>query len=256
MWVTVRPIAANTGCARANTSGSPPAMIDSVPAIAPCSPPDTGASRKPTPAAAQRAASVRAVSGAIVLVSITTRPRAAPVRTPSGPVTTSSTSGPSGRQVTTASAAAATAAGVSAARAPSSTRGSTRARRLPWTTTSWPALSRLRAMGAPMMPRPITPTRMSAGISEPDLGVELQADQRRVRGAGGSRQVVHEERLRGERQRIEQLVVHGDDGTLHVRPTETEVAPVERRHDCLLLQVLVQRRCRPIAAHLGLAELD
>ena len=136
MWVTLRPMASSTGRARVTASAAPPTMIDSVPSIAPCWPPETGASRKSTPDAAERSASARAASGAMVLVSITSNPAEAPVRTPSGPATTCSTSGPSGSDVTTASTARATAAADAASRAPSAIRGSIRPRLRPRTTTS------------------------------------------------------------------------------------------------------------------------
>jgi len=77
-----------------------------------------------------------ATSGAIVLVSITSNPGEAPARTPSGPATTCSTSGPSGSDVTTASTARASAAGDVASRAPSAIRGSIRPRLRPRTSTS------------------------------------------------------------------------------------------------------------------------
>jgi hypothetical protein len=66
------------------------------PAIAPPSPPETGASSIATSCAAARSASARAARGAMVLVSITSSPGDAPARMPSGAVTTASTSGVSG----------------------------------------------------------------------------------------------------------------------------------------------------------------
>src|SRR5229473_1620194 len=43
-WTTVLPTASNTGVAASKSAGAPPTMIDSTPSMAPCSPPDTGAS--------------------------------------------------------------------------------------------------------------------------------------------------------------------------------------------------------------------
>ena len=43
-WVVLAPITSKQGMARAIASCEPPAMIESVPASAPISPPDTGAS--------------------------------------------------------------------------------------------------------------------------------------------------------------------------------------------------------------------
>ena len=43
-WTMLRPIAARTGSARAKPAAEPPAMKVRVPASAPVTPPDTGAS--------------------------------------------------------------------------------------------------------------------------------------------------------------------------------------------------------------------
>jgi hypothetical protein len=96
MRVMDLPMASNSGCTRAQASASPPTMMVSVPAIAPGSPPDTGASSASTPRADRRAAIDCAAAGAIVLMSMWMWPGAAPSATPSGPSVTCSTSGASG----------------------------------------------------------------------------------------------------------------------------------------------------------------
>src|SRR4029434_2917885 len=87
-------------------------------------PPLTGASRNRTPRAAAASATLRAVSGRMVLMSISSRPSRAASRTPCSPRTTASTSGESGTMVMTTSAPSAT----SAAEAPALAPGSTSAR--------------------------------------------------------------------------------------------------------------------------------
>jgi hypothetical protein len=53
-------------------------MIASVAAMAPCSPPETGASSMSTPCSDKRCASERAISGAMVLMSTRIEPAANP----------------------------------------------------------------------------------------------------------------------------------------------------------------------------------
>ena len=74
---------------------------------APTTPPDTGASRKPTCLAAASAARACTTVGEFVERSTMTEPAAAPESTPSGPDTTASTSGGVGsdRKVTVAASA-------------------------------------------------------------------------------------------------------------------------------------------------------
>jgi hypothetical protein len=94
-------------------------MMLSVPARAPMSPPLTGASSASTPILRSSAAIRRVVSGLIVLLSIVIVPARAPSMIPSGPSTTCSTSGESGRLVKTNSLCAATSRGDVARIAPS-----------------------------------------------------------------------------------------------------------------------------------------
>ena len=90
-----------------------------VPSIAPISPPLTGASRREAPSSFARAASRRAIAGAIVLESTITVPFDIAPKTPFSPSSTSVTSGPSGSIVMMYFAAFATSAGDVAAVAPS-----------------------------------------------------------------------------------------------------------------------------------------
>jgi hypothetical protein len=67
--------------ARAKAASEPPAMIDRVPAMAPTSPPETGASIKSTPATAKSSPIWRAAAGAMVLMSTATSPGSAALAT-------------------------------------------------------------------------------------------------------------------------------------------------------------------------------
>ncbi len=133
-------------------------MIDSVPALAPTSPPLTGASSMRKPFAATVSWILRTAAGAIVLMSISSVPGFAAVQTPSGPSSTASTSGESGTIVTTTSLARPTSAGEAATVAPSAARASMAGRLRLNTVTAKPAFSRFEAMGLPIRPSPITPT--------------------------------------------------------------------------------------------------
>jgi hypothetical protein len=61
--------------ARSKSAFSPPAMIASDPSAAPALPPDTGASRWPTPRSASQAACSLAIFGGIEAMSMNTAPR-------------------------------------------------------------------------------------------------------------------------------------------------------------------------------------
>ena len=84
-WTIVFPSAWSTGCARSKAASLPPTMIESVPAIAPLSPPLTGASSISAPAPSASAASSRATRGAIELMSMASQPGRAAASAPSGP---------------------------------------------------------------------------------------------------------------------------------------------------------------------------
>jgi len=140
--------------------GVPKSM--SVAFLAPSTPPLTGQSRKPPPAAATCRAAVRAVSAATVEQSMTTAPGLSAGQTAS---TTASRSPSAETQVTTASQDDASSAGDPKARQPVSAakaaafeavRFQMPARRL--------ARCRLRAMCWPMAPRPMNPAFMAGSI--------------------------------------------------------------------------------------------
>src|SRR5690348_10527875 len=77
---------------------------------------------------------------------------------PSSPVATASTSGESGTIVMITSASATASATLPAPRPPASTRAWTLSALRLWPTTSNPALTRLAAIGPPMIPRPMKAT--------------------------------------------------------------------------------------------------
>ena len=79
-------------------------MIDSTPSMAPCSPPDTGASSIRKPRSVASAASAAATSGRMDEKSMISAPGRACSNTPPSPVSTAWTSGESGTIVATTSA--------------------------------------------------------------------------------------------------------------------------------------------------------
>ena len=133
-------------------------MMVSVPAMAPGSPPDTGASSATTPRSDRRAAIDCAAAGAMVLMSMWMWPALAPSATPSAPSVTCSTSGASATMLIVIDARRATSAALAQSPAPASSSGCIDSRRRLHTCTRWPALMRLRAMGRPMRPSPMNPT--------------------------------------------------------------------------------------------------
>ena len=114
-WTIRSPIAWNSGRARSNAAGSPPAKIVSVPSSAFGLEPDTGASTKSR--GATRSAIAREAVGEVVDMSTTSADSGS---VSSAPLSTSSTWGASGTIVMKASAPSAASAGVAAARAPCS----------------------------------------------------------------------------------------------------------------------------------------
>eukprot|EP00967_Tisochrysis_lutea_P143960 scaffold268208_cov37-Tisochrysis_lutea.AAC.1 len=78
--------------------------MESVAALAPMSPPETGASSAATPCTAAHAATVRASDGVEVVISISIAPGLSPANTPVGPRMTSSTSDGAPTMVKTTSA--------------------------------------------------------------------------------------------------------------------------------------------------------
>ena len=161
IWVIVLPIAANTGRQRSRIAASPPTMMDKVPAIAPPSPPLTGASSMWACFSLRRVAIIRVACGEMVLISMTTASGRILSITPFSPRMTLSTSGVSETIVITTGLFPATSLGVFAVLAPSAARRSAFAVVRLYTVTSNPAFIKLRAIGIPMMPRPINPTFFS-----------------------------------------------------------------------------------------------
>ena len=133
-------------------------MIDSDALIAPISPPLTGASSIAPPLSATSFARRSVATGEMLLMSMTTVPGVMPASTPSGPVSTRSTSGVSGSIVTTTVDARAASAGELAAVAPARASSSTAPRLRLCTVSVWPAVMRCFAIGFPITPRPMKPT--------------------------------------------------------------------------------------------------
>jgi hypothetical protein len=168
------PSASKRGLARSKSCSSPPIMIERVPSVAPTSPPLTGASSIPTPRSRAVRASSRARAGEEVLMSTMSEPSAAPSKRPVSPVTASSTSGGPGSMVMVTAPFRATSAGLSATSAPPSAASSSAFRRVRlWSTSSWPARTRLRAIGPPMIPSPTKPTLSGISVALGDDGAHV-----------------------------------------------------------------------------------
>ena len=151
------PKHASTGRARSSTTGSPPTITVSVPFSAPATPPLTGASRKSTPAAARRAAIRREPAGSPEVQSTTTDPFVRPAISPSSPSRIDSTSADVGKQVTTTVAPVAASLGDAAARTLAPADAANAAAFAPvrfQTASSISGLTRCRAIGVPIAPRP------------------------------------------------------------------------------------------------------
>src|SRR5205823_11716538 len=86
--------------------------------------------------------------------------------------------------------------------------------------------------------------------------IELEARERRVGVAGRPVDEVREVALRADRERVQELVVEPEAGSLHVRSGRAEVAEREGRDGGLLPQVLVEAEDRPVALGPGLAESE
>lgn len=92
MCLIVLPMSSRYGAAFNMASSVPPHMMDSVPALAPTSPPETGASIAKHPAAAAASAMVTARLGVEVVISTRSPPGFRLASTPSEPSVTDSTS--------------------------------------------------------------------------------------------------------------------------------------------------------------------
>ena len=96
-------------------------------------------------------------NGEIELMSTTILPGVSPPTTPSAPKSASSTSGVSGTMRIITSAAAATVLGEAHSLPPPSSNALSFTPLRLCRNKVWPACCRLRAIGAPMIPRPIKP---------------------------------------------------------------------------------------------------
>ncbi len=157
------PMSWKSGSTFANVASVPPTMIVSVAALAPTSPPETGASRYSQPSALMRLANSFVSMGAMELMSTTILPLASPSATPPGAKSTFSTSGVSGTMMMITSALRATSAELAQTFAPPLTRASGTGPMVK-TYSSWPPACRWPAMGAPMIPNPMKPILLT-GIS-------------------------------------------------------------------------------------------
>src|SRR3990172_1681548 len=211
MWVIVRPIAARIGLARSTSASVPPTMIVRVPCSAPSEPPETGASTKPTPPAASRAAKPSLAPGLMVEQSTIRLPARTPAARPPGPKSTASTSGVSERQTTTTSTAAASSAGVAASLAPSSTTAAARPGVRFQTVSGKPARARLAAMAAPIVPMPAKPTRsMRSSCPSPcprPWYVESPAIRRGSRGSRGEEGLAAAEEPQHHQEEVDEVEV-------------------------------------------------
>jgi hypothetical protein len=134
-------------------------MMESVPSMAPASPPETGASSMEAPRSLTFSESSSVTTGEMVLMSTSSEPCWMPSSTPTSPATTSLTWGESGSRVMITSLCAATSPGLAATSAPPSEASSlafsvVRLYRI----SSCPASMRFFAIGRPMIPSPMKPT--------------------------------------------------------------------------------------------------
>jgi hypothetical protein len=146
------PIRLRIGSARANASAEPPAMKVSVAALAPLTPPETGASSESWPRSPASAWALRALSTSMVELSMTSAP-ACTAGTMS--LQTDSTCLPAGSMVTTTSASATASRAEPATLTPSALACSQEAGTRSKPTTRCCALTRFAAIGPPILPRPM-----------------------------------------------------------------------------------------------------
>ncbi len=123
-WTAEAPIVISSSWYLSNSAFGPPHMIESVPSIAFGSPPETGASIMWMPCLRHSAAMALDSSGAMELMSITSRPSFAPSATPFSPRTAARTCGELGTMVMTTSLFEATSALLSPRFAPQLTTSS------------------------------------------------------------------------------------------------------------------------------------
>ena len=160
-WTTFFPIFSKIGFAVSNALLSPPTINVSVAASAPTVPPETGASSMTIFFCAAEAATSRAVCGSMVLQSISKVPGFTLASNCPVPAYTSRTWGEEGSIVMTTSAFFTVSATDVAAVAPVATTLATASGNTSNTASACPALTRLRAIGPPILPNPMNPIFIS-----------------------------------------------------------------------------------------------
>ena len=153
-WRSLSPSRKRKSAARSNTTFGPPAMIVSVPASAPTTPPETGASRKAMPISASFSPMAFTRSGGQVAMRTTSLPRPSARAAPSANRTCSAWSA----LTTISSSASAPSAATDAVwqgTPPAAASSASDAGLMSKPRTTVPGMpSRRRAMGRPMAPRP------------------------------------------------------------------------------------------------------
>ena len=177
-WITLLPIASSSGWARARSAGVPPTMNRLSPRSAWAGERPTPASTQPIPLPASAAAKRRLASGSIVLMSTCIWPLR-PLRIISAKTT--STSGVLGSIVTTMSLAATTSAMLAAGVAPRCARMAVRSAIASCATSAKPFDSSDPAMGLPMMPSPMNPTRSLPMCPSPPVVCQPMRSKRQRR---------------------------------------------------------------------------
>src|SRR6516225_6309626 len=167
------PISSNSGLTLSKAACGPPTMIVSEAALAPTSPPETGASRYSQPSAVMRRAKSLVAIGEMELMSTTILPGVSPSATPLLPNSAASTCGVSGTMVITTSELAATSLPDAQTFAPPPVSSSGTLPRSK-TESACPPFSRCPAMGRPMIPRPINPTFISQPPQVPSVSFAVK----------------------------------------------------------------------------------
>src|SRR6202453_3252878 len=151
-WTMRLPIFSRIGRAAANASAAPSHMKVKLAALAPPTPPETGASIESNPAPFANACARRALSTSIVEESINSEPCFA---APTISLQTATTGFPAGNIVIATSARDTASTALAAMATPSLAAESRKAATTSKPSTSCPALTRLAAIGPPMLPRPM-----------------------------------------------------------------------------------------------------
>src|SRR5690554_4864186 len=149
------PMHSSNGRASSTSALSPPQIKVNVPALAPATPPETGASIKRTPCSVNPFASSRAASALMVLESITSAPLGIKELMPCSPKYKLNTCLSAGNIDTTTFAFATAAIAEGATSAPAADNTARASADKSNTVTEWPALTKLMAIGPPILPKPI-----------------------------------------------------------------------------------------------------